>query len=186
MFTWLKNKFSKNHPTGNGTSLTKFRRSGFQLADISDIQFVFDSIVLEASSGHFTSEYLYPIPQHGLQQQIRNSILQRRCPTHRGGESGAAIYVYVDNNRPVAFSWVVETDRSGELELYLLAVAPDSRKGGMGKTMVMETIAQFPLKTKFIARLYPASHVMLRMLVAIGFTRRPRQGRTTTHLSYVS
>lgn len=186
MLTWLKSKFNKNHPAGNCTVQKEFRRNGFQLADASDAQFVFDSIVLEASFGHFSPEYLYPMPQHGLQEQIRRSILQRRSPTHRGGESESIIYVYVDNNRPVAFSWVVEADRSGEMELYLLAVSPDTRKRGVGKTMVMETITQFPSKTKFIARLYSASHVMLRMLVAIGFKRRPRQGRTTTHLSYVS
>lgn len=186
MFTWLKNKFNKKYSTSKCTAPAKFRSDGFQPADISDVQFVFDSIVLEASFGHFTSEYLHPIPQHGLQLQIRSSILQRRCPTHRGGESEAVIFVYVNNSRAVAFSWVVETDRRGEMELYLLAVSPDIRIGGVGRTMVMETIAQFPVKTKFIARLYPASHVMLRMLVAIGFKRRPRQGRTTTHLSYVS
>jgi len=185
MFNWLTKLFIPK--PGTMLSLnTASRLDGFQPASLLDAQFILDSILAEASCGHFSSDYLLPISHSGLVHQIQSSITQRICPTHRNSLSKSAIYIFLDSNCPVGFSWVVETEKSGEKELYLLAVLPKHRKKGIGKILISETISQYPPKTKFIARLFPASQMMLRMLIAMGFKRAPNRGKSTVCLSYVS
>ncbi len=186
MLNWLVKLLAK--PKSKTAVLTKAtsRSDGLQPATPSDTPFIFESVLTEASSGHFTSDYLLPISHRGLMHQIQSSITQRKCPTHRNTSSESSIYVFLDSNCPVGFSWVVETEKIGEKEIYLLAVLPSHRKKGIGRALVFETISQYPPKTKFIARLYPASQTMLLMLIAMGFKRAPNRGKSTVCLSYVS
>lgn len=185
MFNWLTKLF-KPKPGTMPPLNTASRPDGFQPASLLDAQFIFDSILAEASCGHFSSDYLLPISHGGLVHQIQSSITQHICPTHRNSLSKSAIYIFLDSNCPAGFSWVVETEKCGEKELYLLAVLPNHRKKGIGKILIAETISQYPSKTKFIARLYQTSQSMLRMLVAMGFKRIPNRCKSTVCLSYVS
>lgn len=186
MFNWLTKLFAKPQSGTPFPTDTASRPDGFQLASLLDAQFIFDSILAEASCGHFNSNYLHPISHRGLVHQIQSSITQRKCPTHRNPSSESTIYIFVNSNCPVGFSWVVETEKRGEKELYLLAVSASHRKKGICKSLVSETIFQYPPKTKFIARLYQASQTMLRILISMGFKRAPNRGKTTVCLSYIS
>lgn len=179
MFNWLTKLFSSRR---SGPQ----RPEGFQPATLLDESFIFHSILAEAAHGHFSSNYHLPNLQLGLIDQIQSSIIQGVCPTHRSPISESSFYVVVKENNPVGFSWVVETDKRGERELYLLAVSPEHRAQGIGRTLVSETIARFPPKTKFIARLYQPSQVMLKMLIKMGFKRVPSTAKSTKTLSYVS
>lgn len=186
MFSWLKKLFTK--PRSSTVFLVEpvARPDGFQLASLADAQFIFNSILAEASRGHFNSDYLFSFSRDGLIHQIQSSITQRKSPMHRNSLSESEIYIYIDGNSPVGFSWVVEAEKHGEKEIYLLTVSPSHRNKGIGKILVSKTISQYPSKTKFIARLYQASQTMLKMLIAIGFKRAPSRGKSTVHLSYVS
>lgn len=179
MFNWFTRFFSSRR---SGPQ----RPEGFQPATLLDEGFIFNSILAEAAHGHFSSDYRLPNMQRGLIHQIQTSIIQGVCPTHRSPISESSLYVVVKENTPVGFSWVVETDKRGEKELYLLAVSADHRVQGIGRTLVSETIARFPPKTKFIARLYQPSQVMWNMLIKMGFKRVASTAKSTKTLSYVS
>ena len=193
MLNWLRNRFKKNtsgnSPVTNARNSTinqsTVRNDGFQPAIFSDSEFIFEAILSGASDGHFTEGYLAKIAHKGLRHQIKSSILHRECITHRG-QCKSDMYVFLENNCPVGFSWVVETDKNGEKELYALAVSPAQRKRGIGRSIAKQTIQAFPQKTKFLARLYQPSQVMLRLLISMGFKRSVKQGKTTVWLIYVS
>jgi ribosomal protein S18 acetylase RimI-like enzyme len=159
------------------------RQGGFQAATMDDADFIFDSILQGARSGHFNEEYLHS--NQGLRIQIHNSISLGRCPTHRGGASTAFMYVYAEDSRTIGFSWVVKTQRRDEWELYMMAVARDCRRRGVGEKIVCETIQRLPGNAKVLARVYRASDIMLRVLLKMGFKRSTVQRqRDAISLSY--
>lgn len=195
MLTWIKKIFTKPTlgtvlPANNSSSPEEFsalRPDGFQSATLSDTQFIFDSILEEASCGHFNSEYLLPRSRDGLIHQIESSITQGKCLTHSNAQLESKIYVFLDSNYPVGFSWVLEKNKTEKKELYLLAVMPKHRRTGIGNILVSETISRFPSKTKFTARVYLKSDNILKILIKIGFKRAMKLGKSTIiRLSYVS
>ncbi|MBI3713341.1 MAG: GNAT family N-acetyltransferase [Burkholderiales bacterium] len=185
MINWFKRTFEQSSDLNRATAEEILRCDGFQEASSEDAQFIFDSILSEISNGHFSSNYLLPLAQRGLIHQIETSIQSRHSITHRG-KCESIIYIFLSGNCPIGFSWVVETEKTGERELYMLAVSPNHRNKGIGKALILHTIAQFPSKTKFFARLYFSSLIMLRTLRAMGFKRGIKQGKKTVWLSYVS
>lgn len=162
---------------------------GFQLARQEHAQYIFDAVVQGAKDGHFNSDYMLALSHPGLRDQIFSSITSQAMRSCRGA-TVSFIYVLIRNDVPVGISWVVQWGAKlpQEYELYLLAVSPTERKNGFGTTLLDESIRQFPTGTKFHARLYAASHVMLRNMIKKGFKRKiaMKQGARTTHLSYIS
>lgn len=162
---------------------------GFQLARQEHAQYIFDAIVQGAKDGHFNPDYMLEFSHPGLRDQICTSIASQAMRSSQG-VTVSFIYVLIRNNAPVGFSWVVQWEAKfrPEYELYLLAVSPAEWKNGYGTMLLDESIRQFPTGTKFHARLYAASHVMLRNMIKKGFKRKiaMKQGARTTHLSYIS
>ncbi len=193
MFSWLTKLFAKSQNNINIKPITALQSSnaprsqGFQLAILSDTQFIFESILAEAANGHFNADYQLPETHAGLNHQICSSITSGKNPARHNVISQSAIYIFLDNDCPIGFSWVVETDVKGERELYLLVVSPSHRSKGIGKHLVSKTISHFPPKTKFIARLYSKSMLMSQMLIKMGFTEgKIQRAKHTKRLSFIS
>lgn len=145
------------------------RPDGFQEASLEDEDFIFEQIQAEAQAGHFNKDYLLPQTHPGLRIQLKSSIQQHSCPSHRPGFRSSRLFVHLLNHAPVGFSWAWEGQKPGSWELYLLAVDPSHRKKGLGKSLLDGTINMFPSKTNFEARPYKSSTAMRRMLESVGF-----------------
>jgi ribosomal protein S18 acetylase RimI-like enzyme len=160
--------------------------NGFYPATRDHADYVLESLIAEASEGHFSVNFLRPAARQGLMQQITSSIAINRCPTHRGTISHSFIYVYLQDDRPAGFSWVLAPDTQGEHEVYLFGVSREYRGRGIGKALLTRTLTQFPVGTKFTARVYDASVAMRRLLTAIGFGKSYKQTYGMVHLTYVT
>jgi ribosomal protein S18 acetylase RimI-like enzyme len=145
------------------------RPDGFQDATLEDEDYIFEQIQAEARAGHFNNDYLLPQTHSGLRAQLKSTIQQHSCQSHRPGLRRSCLFVHILNDAPVGFSWAWEGQKPGSWELYLLAVDPTHRKRNFGKGLLDGTISVFPSKTNFEARLYKSSTTMRGMLVSVGF-----------------
>ncbi|RUO25165.1 GNAT family N-acetyltransferase [Aliidiomarina sanyensis] len=173
-----KEKFEER-VDGSGFGVSK---TGLYPAELADIDFIFDSIQRGAHEGYFSSDLLFPIIQLGLHKQISDSITTGYSPTHRGCQVPSWFYVSFDAGERTAFYWLTE-EKTNLFELYKVAVEPSFRNMGIGKSILRHVNDRIPSGSKIKARLYRSSTIMLKMLVADGFTRDLKQGKTTIHLS---
>lgn len=186
MIDWLRKIFRRSEQDSNSSTSKSTRAAGFQLATTYDANYIFESILSEAKNGHFNKDYLVPLMQPFLMEQINSCISNHLCPIGNGKQLESSIYVFIEKCKPVGFGWVRATENTGEKELYLFAVSPTHRNLGIGKVLATKAILSFPIGTTFCARLYPKSKTMLDMLTKIGFKRGKKQGNNTVFVSYVS
>ena len=151
-----------------------------ELATVSDVNFIFQSVLSEAKVGHFNQDFLLPITHTGLNKQIIDSIQTGYSPT-ASGVVPSKFYVYKKNNKQVGFYWVIE-DSKNIFELYMISVVSSERKQGIGASILTHVLEQL-VGYKVKARLYQPSKIMLAMLVKAGFKRDIKQGKNTVHLS---
>lgn len=156
-------------------------KTGVYPAELSDIAFIFDSIQREANAGHFNSDLLLPIAHPGLYKQISDSIATGYSPTSTG-RVPSWFYVSFDAGVKMGFYWLIE-ERTNLFELYMVAVEPGFRKRGIGKSILEHVNKRIPSGAKLKARLYRPSSIMLKMLVADGFSRDAKRGKSTIHIS---
>jgi len=90
--------------------------------------------------------------------------------------------VSFDAGVKTGFYWLIE-ERANLFELYMVAVEPIFRNRGIGKSILEHVNDRIPSGAKIKARLYRPSATMLKILVADGFTRDVKQGKTTIHAS---
>lgn len=149
-----------------------------------DVEFIFKAIVREAGRGHFNPDYLNPLTHKGLRLQISMTIGKKLCPTHRGTNEKSYLYICTIEERSVGFCWI--TKQEDGYELLMQAVSEEYRKRGIGKFISESVISKFPSRTKFYARTYLESSVMLKILMSLGFQKTRDQVPGKLKLTMVS
>ena len=183
MLDWITRFFKRQERPHLAPAPARRRPDGFQEASLEDEDFIFEQIQAEARAGHFNKDYLFSQTHSGLRIQLKSSIQQHRCPSHRPGLMSSRLFVHILNDVPVGFSWAWEGQKPGSWELYLLAVDSSHRKKGLGKALLDGTISVFPSKSNFEARLYKSSTTMKGMLESVGFVVSRKDKRLMEYVS---
>ena len=158
----------------------------FRPAVIEDLAYIFESIVREASNGHFSKTYLIKEAQIGLILQIESSIIQQKCISSDSCIKESRIFIYTENSHLIGFSWICSyvSKTPPEYELYLTAISPEYRIRGYGSKILNESINQLQTGTNVHMRLYAASEKMRQIAVKRGFVEGEKLAPSITHLTY--
>ncbi len=154
-----------------------------RLGKLGDLEFLFEAHLKAAAAGHFSSDYLYPHTHASLRQQLASSIGQRQC-AGSSGPLASSIYVHEDGGAATGFCWVREVAGSTarQQEIYAVFVHPGQRGQGIAPALVRHVLKQFPASTGFMARLFPVSTVMDKILRRMGFEYHPQAPGQTIRL----
>lgn len=132
-------------------------------AAIEDLNFIYSHVLREVNSGHFDSHLLNGVTRFFFKRLLRRVLVKQQ---NRKGEP-SYFYMFEVEGVPAGFSSLVY-HADGPCELWLVIVVDQCRGRGLGKQLVIETIALSHASLLF-ARCQPASIKMIQLLKTLGF-----------------
>ncbi len=165
------------------------REDGIYPAEFKHGSFIFEEIVKGAKTGNFHPAYINSEYAHQeLRSQIADSIYSKECGSVNGGMMTSKIIVIYLGGEVSGFCWST-SPLENTFEIYMLSVRKGSRKAGLGKLLLLDTLASYPKGSKAIARIYKdafktdRNKSMQKMLIKEGFSRSVKQHIRTTQFN---
>ena len=146
-----------------------------RLAKLEDIDLIHQTILSDASKGHYSRDYLSgDEAKLALKTNLNSMILNKiRYQTIWYNNKlldrrlNARVIIAEKNNKTIGFSIISETDSPKDIEIYKFSIFNDVRNKGYGKKFLKELIKSIQRdnpNSNFVARCFESSKIMMNML----------------------
>ena len=146
-----------------------------RVAKLEDIDVIHQTILSDASKGHYSDAYL-----RGDQAKLKlKTNLNKMISNRKRYQSiwhnnqwvdivlNATVIIAEKNNQAIGFSIVSQTDIPKDLEIWKFSIFNDVRNKGYGKKFLKELIKSIQRdnpNSNFVARCFESSKIMMNML----------------------
>lgn len=146
-----------------------------RLAKLEDIDVIHQTILSDASKGHYSRDYLNGDQAKFYLKMNLNSIISNgiryRSIRHKNQQIHknlkAKVIIAEKNKKIIGFSIISETDSPKDIEIYKFSIFNDVRNKGYGKKFLKELIKSIQRdnpNSNFVARCLESSKIMMNIL----------------------
>lgn len=146
-----------------------------RLAKLEDIDVIYQTILGDASKGHYVDAYTKGDKAKLALKTNLNSMILNKIRYHSiwyqnqwvDRALNATVIIAETNNNAIGFSIITQTDSPKDIEIWKFSIFNDVRNKGYGKNFLKELIKSIQRDNpnfEFVARCFESSTIMMNML----------------------
>jgi GNAT superfamily N-acetyltransferase len=149
-----------------------------RLATESDMPFIDALVRSETKHGHFVGT----LKDESVHEKWMSDVSDCIVIAQRGAPAALSVQMLTVGDEPVGFIILRSAPNPDEIDLNVLAVAPEHRRKGYGRDAVIDLLEVLkPVNKKVFVRCFPASTAMMSLLTSLGFAERRGAGHLVRH-----